>query len=98
MEASRTEISIDPDIQELVPGFCESRKRDIASLDHYLAKGDFTAIAKVSHTVKGIAAPYGFPTLEKLFKSLEVAAKASDATQSKKLVGEIKTYFSKYSN
>jgi HPt (histidine-containing phosphotransfer) domain-containing protein len=98
MEMSRTEISIDPDIQELVPGFCASRKKDIASLDQYLAKGDFNSIAKISHTVKGIAAPYGFPTLEKLFKSLEVAAKANDATQSKKLVGDIKTYFSKFSN
>ncbi|OFZ32044.1 MAG: hypothetical protein A2622_12500 [Bdellovibrionales bacterium RIFCSPHIGHO2_01_FULL_40_29] len=98
METSLTETTVDPDIYELVPGFCESRKKDLQALNTHLSANDFNAIAKISHTIKGIARPYGFPTLETLIIQLEKAAKTSDRMTCTKLLTEIDTYFKSYCN
>jgi HPt (histidine-containing phosphotransfer) domain-containing protein len=96
METVRTEINIDSDIYELVPGFSESRRKELDTLRKSLANEDFLTIAKISHTVKGIARPYGFPTLEALFIKLEQAAKSANAEVCKDILGQVETYFNKY--
>lgn len=93
---ARTEAIVDADIYELVPGFCESRKKDLRNISSYLAVDDFNAIAKVSHTIKGIARPYGFPTLETLITKLEKAAKASDKAGCEQIFKDIEIYFKGY--
>lgn len=98
MEPSLTETTVDADIYDLVPGFCESRKRDIKNLNSYLVAEDFNSIAKVSHTIKGIARPYGFPTLEMLIIKLEKAAKISDKLTCSQILSEINHYFKSYCN
>ncbi len=91
-----TEIKVDSDIYDLVPGFCESRKKDITNLNSYLVAEDFNSIANVSHTIKGIARPYGFPTLETLIIKLEKAAKLGDKTTCSQILSEINHYFKSY--
>ncbi len=98
MEPSLTEATVDADIYDLVPGFCESRKRDIKNLNSYLVAEDFNSIAKVSHTIKGIARPFGFPTLEMLIIKLEKAAKISDKLTCSQILSEINHYFKSYCN
>lgn len=98
MEPSLTEATVDADIYDLVPGFCESRKRDIKNLNSYLVAEDFNSIAKVSHTIKGIARPYGFPTLEMLIIKLEKAAKINDKLACSQILSEINHYFKSYCN
>ena len=94
--APRTEVEVDPDILELVPGFCESRKRDLKNLNELLSHHDFTAIAKVSHTIKGVARPYGFPTLENLAVKLEIAAKEGDQAKCIEILNQAHQYFKAY--
>ncbi|MBC7753621.1 MAG: Hpt domain-containing protein [Moraxellaceae bacterium] len=98
-EAARpqTEVEVDPDILELVPGFCESRKRDLKNLNDYAAGNDFVAISKVSHTIKGIARPYGFPTLEILAVKLEKAAKEENSPLCLEILNSAHQYFKAYS-
>ena len=96
MEQLLTEAKVDSDIYDLVPGFCESRKKDIKNLNSYLMAEDFNSIAKVSHTIKGIARPYGFPTLEMLIIKLENAAKLSDKITCSQVLSELNHYFKKY--
>lgn len=97
MEISQTEVLIDPEINELVPGFCEARKKDIQNISKLLSENDFGSIAKICHTIKGVSRPYGFPTLENLSRQLETAAKASDGAQSLLLTKQMETYMKKYS-
>src|SRR3989338_2245618 len=96
METSLTETTVDPDIYELVPGFCESRKKDLQALNTHLSANDFNAIAKIGHTIKGIARPYGFPTLETLIIQLEKAAKASDRITCTKVLTDLAPSFQSY--
>ena len=97
METVRTEVNIDSDIYELVPGFSAARKNELDVLHSFLDKEDFLSIAKISHTVKGIARPYGFPTLEALFVRLEKAAKSADSATCAQILEEVKQYFKDYS-
>ena len=96
MEVSRTESLVDSDIYELVPGFCESRKNDLLKLSTYLSENDFNSIAKISHTIKGIARPYGFPTLETLIIKLEKAAKTADKESCSQILSDVQKYFKNY--
>ena len=91
-----TEAIVDADIYELVPGFCASRKKDLQNISTYLAADDFNSIANISHTIKGIARPYGFPTLETLITKLEKAAKANDKITCEQIFKDIDTYFKRY--
>jgi HPt (histidine-containing phosphotransfer) domain-containing protein len=92
----QTEIEIDEDLYDLVPGFVESRHKDIRQIEELLKNRDFSSIAKMGHTIKGIARPYGFPTLEVLAKKMETAAKASDLSACNEVLGDIQLFFSKY--
>ncbi|MCC2677920.1 MAG: Hpt protein [Pseudobdellovibrio sp.] len=96
METTRTEINIDSDIYELVPGFSEARRKELDTLRKALAADDFLTIAKISHTVKGIARPYGFPTLEALFVRLEQSAKSANAEACRSILSQVEEYFNQY--
>lgn len=96
MHTPRTEVEIDPDIFELVPSFCQNRKDELEELCKNLEDNDFESIARTSHTIKGIARPYGFPTLEDFSRQLETAAKAKDATLCKKIIDQAKAYLTQY--
>ena len=97
MEMVKTEVNIDSDIYELVPGFSDARKKELDELYKFLNKKDYLSIAKISHTIKGIARPYGFPTLEALFVRLEKAAKNADSQTCAEILDEVKLYFIDYS-
>lgn len=94
--APRTEVEVDPDILELVPGFCESRRKDLSNLNDFVSNNDFISIAKVSHTIKGVARPYGFPTLENLAVKLEIAAKEGDQKKCLEILNSAHQYFKAY--
>lgn len=96
MEHLRTEVDVDSDIFELVPGFCKSRQKDLQNLSTFINSDDFNSIAKVSHTIKGIARPYGFPTLETLVIQLEKAAKNQDKKACEDVIAQMDRYFSGY--
>ena len=98
METLRTEVVVDADISELVPGFCESRKKDLQSLAEYLEQDDFISIAKMGHTIKGVARPFGFPTLEELAVQLEKAAKINDKLACSEILNSMRTYLKAYQN
>lgn len=96
METLRTEVVVDQDISELVTGFYESRQKDLKNLVNFLEKEDFVSIAKICHTIKGVARPYGYPTLEELAVKLEKAAKSSDKLGSSEILNSMYTYLKAY--
>jgi len=91
-----TEIAIDSDINEFVPRFCESRKKDMQNIGVMLATDDFGGIAKIAHVIKGVSRPYGFPTLEKYGVELEKAALSQDKATCQVIYGKMDEYLKKY--
>lgn len=90
---SKVTVEIDADLQDLIPQFIENRKKDIESLVELVEKKDLTAIAQLSHKIKGAAAGYGFTELSDLAAQMEVAAKSNNATPLPDLVRRMKVHF-----
>ena len=72
-------VHVDPDLEDIVPRFLELRYEDLQAISAGLATGDFTALARIGHSMKGTGASYGFDYITELGRSIEQAAKAQDA-------------------
>ena len=75
MSKPKIKVQLDPDIQDLVPGFLENRRKDVKTIQAALAKGDFSAIVVLGHTMKGDGGGYGFDTITDIGAFIETAAK-----------------------
>src|SRR5712692_5782144 len=51
--AEKTIIRVDPDIAELIPGFLENRRKDIAAMLDAVQRGDFETVRVLGHSMKG---------------------------------------------
>ncbi len=71
-------LVLDADLQDLVPGFLNSRRRDLQTLDAALEGGDFERIARLGHNIKGVAGSYGFQRLSTFGTELQAAAIRED--------------------
>lgn len=96
MSAYRTEVPVEEDIQDLVPGFLQQRIRDLQKIEGCLSQHQFDEIVKTAHTIKGIAQPYGFPTLGALSRELESAAKSANMSSCEACLSNTKKYLSSY--
>jgi HPt (histidine-containing phosphotransfer) domain-containing protein len=74
-------VRLDPDIQDLIPGFLENRKKDVSAMQAALANGDFGTIMVLGHTMKGDGGGYGFDAISEIGAIIETAAKQQDAKQ-----------------
>jgi len=71
-------VQPDPEIADLVPGYLDNRRRDVASLEQALAGGDLDTVAHLAHNMKGTGAGYGLPWVSELGAELERAAREGD--------------------
>jgi HPt (histidine-containing phosphotransfer) domain-containing protein len=67
-------ISIDPDLQDLIPGFLQNRRQDIRKLQGAVAAGDFETIRTLGHRMRGDGGGYGFHMISEIGQALEKAA------------------------
>ena len=67
-------VPIDPDLEDLIPGFLSNRNRDVNAIEEHLANGDFDAIRMLGHSMKGAGAGYGFDPITDYGARLERAA------------------------
>ena len=71
-------IQVEEGMEDVVPGYLERRKSEVAVYRDALAKGDLEAIRGMAHRMKGTGSGYGLPTLTELGGAIEQAAKQSD--------------------
>lgn len=50
-------VRVDPDLADLIPGFLESRRRDMGRIWEALARNDYETIRILGHSMEGEAAP-----------------------------------------
>lgn len=87
-------VTIDPDLEDLVPGYLEKRRKDIERFEQYLNDKDFEELRSMGHKVKGSGGGYGFNGLSLIGADIENAAKASDESALRKHLEQYETYIS----
>jgi HPt (histidine-containing phosphotransfer) domain-containing protein len=76
--SQRVTVSIDPDLEELVPGFLENRRKDVVALAHAAKAGDVKTVRLLGHRMKGDGGGYGFQEISDIGEALEQAASRQD--------------------
>jgi HPt (histidine-containing phosphotransfer) domain-containing protein len=74
----RITVSIDPDLEELVPGFLENRRKDAVALARAVERRDLTTARLLGHRMKGDGGGYGFQQISEIGEALEQAAIDAD--------------------
>ncbi len=92
MNTEKTQVSIDPDLEELIPGFLENRLKDVNKMKEALTAGDTETLCSVGHSLKGVGGGYGFDRISELGAEIEVFAKAGDLESIKPRVDDYSDY------
>ena len=77
-KSRRFTVSIDPDLEELIPGFLENRRKDAATLAHAAKAGDEKTVRLLGHRMKDDGGGYGFQEISQIGEALEQAATRQD--------------------
>lgn len=85
-------VKIDCDLEDLIPGYLENRRKDINKINNSLEAGDFETIRIVGHSMKGSGGGYGFDGITAIGAAVEQAAKDKDITGIRKHVEELMSY------
>jgi HPt (histidine-containing phosphotransfer) domain-containing protein len=85
-------ISIDKDLEDLIPGYLENRRRDIASIEEALKKNDFETIRILGHSMKGSGGGYGFAAITEIGKKIEEAAKKMEKEEVGRQIAALSEY------
>jgi CheY-like chemotaxis protein/HPt (histidine-containing phosphotransfer) domain-containing protein len=68
----------DPELRDLMPGFLDSRRRDLEAMRAALKDANLEAIRVLGHNMKSCAPGYGLPEITDMGASLEAAAQRQD--------------------
>ncbi|CAB1074345.1 hypothetical protein D1AOALGA4SA_2164 [Olavius algarvensis Delta 1 endosymbiont] len=85
-------IRVDSDLEDLIPGFLENRRRDITAIFEALERSDYDYIAGTGHTMKGVGGGYGFDAITDIGGSIEAAAQQKDPVKIKHCLDELSNY------
>ena len=85
-------VVIEEDLQELIPGYLENRRKDVAAIVAALEQGDFETIRSLGHMMKGSGGGYGFDEITEIGRACEDAAKRSQAREVRDQVDRLTVY------
>ncbi len=85
-------IDVPAGLEEIAPGYLESRKREAPKMLELLAASDFARLTALAHNLKGTGAGYGFPDLSRLGAALEESAKKADEEALRKQILQLGEY------
>ena len=92
MGDNRIVVTVDVDLEELIPGFLENRGKDISILRDALVEKDISKLQSVGHSLKGVGGGYGFDTLSEIGAEIEIAAIQNDLSVMEELINRLKDY------
>jgi len=88
-------VTIDIDLEDLIPGFLENRKQDLEKLQQAANGGDFGVLQSIGHSLKGVGGGYGFNRMSEIGEGIENAGKASDLDAANERIAELGDYLSR---
>ena len=92
MANEKIRVAIDPDLEDLIPGFLENRKKDLDKIRAALSSGDMEDLRSIGHSLKGVGGGYGFDRISEIGAAIESSAKASDLGAIKPQVDDLADY------
>lgn len=93
--ADRQLITIDKDLEDLIPGYLERLRGTLDTMKGLAEKGDAESldeVRKTGHNWKGSGRGYGFDDVTRIGAALEQAGKDQDAGTAKNLLAELESY------
>lgn len=85
-------VTIDSDLEELIPGFLVNRTRDLENLKAAAGSGDVESIRSIGHSLKGVGGGYGFDRITELGAALEQAAKSGQLDDINARIADLADY------
>ncbi len=85
-------VIADPDLEDLIPGFLENRRQDLARLAAALQRGEYETIRNLGHAMKGFGKSYGFADITEIGSRIERAALEKAAVRIAQAVDELAGY------
>lgn len=82
-------VKIDPDLEELIPGYLNNRSKDIQDVQDALNNADFASIQRMGHTMKGSGGGYGFDFISAIGLALEEDAKEKNVQKIQKSLQDL---------
>ena len=92
VEAPPGVVTVDSDIQDLVPRFLENQRKNAEQVLGLLDAGDFETVRRIGHNMKGTGKGYGFEVISAFGASLEQAASRSAAADVERIAKELEAY------
>ena len=92
MSQEKITVKIDPDLEELIPGFLENRLKDVSNLKSASSSGDFETMRSIGHSLKGVGGGYGFAMITQLGADIESSAKTNDINRINQCISELSDY------
>ena len=71
-------VQVEPDMEDVVPGYLDKRRKDVQTYRQALADADFDALRMLGHKMKGTGSGYGFPVLTEIGSAIEQGALRKD--------------------
>jgi len=91
-KANPIETEVDDAVAALVPRYLEARRAESLQLGRLLSSGDFAAIQRIAHNLKGTGSSYGFPRLTALGAAMQASAQAADADALSRGIHELEDF------
>jgi HPt (histidine-containing phosphotransfer) domain-containing protein len=95
MSDDKIQVTIDADLEELIPGFLENRNADLTTLQACLDNADYDSIKSTGHSLKGVGGGYGFDRISEIGAELEQAGLNKDTDQIVTLLASYKDYLAR---
>jgi HPt (histidine-containing phosphotransfer) domain-containing protein len=93
--ADKIVVTVDIDLEELIPGFLENRRKDIGSLKESLADEDLEKLRSIGHSLKGVGGGYGFNGLSEIGANIETIAKSGESAGIEVLINDMDDYLNR---
>ncbi|MDH4188513.1 MAG: Hpt domain-containing protein [Nitrospira sp.] len=88
-------VHIDQDLEDIVPGFLENRRRDVQTIHSALAQNDLHAIYVIGHRMKGDGGGYGFDRISAIGAAMERAAEKQDCDMIRQQTAELTDFLAR---
>jgi len=85
-------VRVDAEIEDLIPGFLENRRKDVKTILEALDQGDYETIGLLGHRMKGAGGGYGFDAITDIGRSIEQGAKEKNPEEVRRWVKGLSEY------
>jgi len=93
--AERVLVRADERLRAVIPGYLESRRKDVDTILAALERSDFGAIAALGHKMCGTGTGYGFTPITEFGVALEQGAKEKDHAAIRKNAAGLSSYLTR---